>query len=118
MKKYKWSDVRITDWSYEVFAGLTAEAQLKKLEEEIIEADKEYGVNVDRWIEEMADVSIVASILEYRFRSKIGRVVWQYIDALPEHDKILTARDVKMDINVNRQWINQDGVYRHVEEVD
>lgn len=75
MRKNKWSDIKIMEWSIEVFPGLKCEKQLKKLEEELCEAEAEYGKNLERWLEEMADVSIVATILEYRFRSKIGGMI-------------------------------------------
>lgn len=62
----------------------------------------------------MADVSIVATILEYRFRSKIGGMIGRYIECLPEKNQIFEARDKKMDINIMRKWSNNNGVYRHV----
>lgn len=32
MRKNKWSDIKIMEWSIEVFPGLKCEKQLKKLE--------------------------------------------------------------------------------------
>ena len=45
MRKNKWSDIRIMEWSVEVFPGLRCEKQIKKLEEELCEAEAEYGKN-------------------------------------------------------------------------
>ena len=75
MKRYKWSDIDIVEWSYRALPKLTTQGQWAKLEEELSEAEAEIGKNRDKWIEEMADVSVVATILEYRFRSKIGRLI-------------------------------------------
>lgn len=114
MRKNKWSDIKIMEWSIETFPGLRCEKQIKKLEEELCEAEAEYGKNRERWLEEMADVSIVATILEYRFKSKIGAIMGRYIECLPEKNQIFEARDKKMDVNIMRKWSNINGVYRHV----
>lgn len=115
MKKYNWSKYRIAQWSYKVFPNLTMESQLKKLEEELQEAEKEYGVNLSRWRQEMADVSIVACILEERLNSRVGEAINQYIAKLPEYHLIMSARDEKMEINQVRIWGYEDGIYRHKE---
>lgn len=49
MRKNKWSDIRIMEWSIEAFPGLRCEKQIKKLEEELCEAEAEYGKNRERW---------------------------------------------------------------------
>lgn len=114
MRKYKWSDVDVVNWSYRALPGLSCQGQYLKLEEEIKEAEAEVGKNREKWFEEMADVSVVATILEYRFKSKIGLFVGQYIDGLPERHLIMEARDRKMDINALRKWnTTNDGRYHH-----
>ena len=118
MKRYKWSDTDIVEWSYRALPKLTTQGQWAKLEEELSEAEAEIGKNRDKWIEEMADVSVVATILEYRFRSKIGRLIGLYIDGLPERHLIMEARDLKMGVNVLRKWDIADGSYHHVESKD
>ena len=56
----------------------------------------------------------MATVLEYRFRSKIGAMIGGYIECLPEKNQIFEARDKKMDVNIMRKWSNINGVYRHV----
>ena len=112
MKRYEWGSIKIAEWSVTAFPGLTAAEQYLKLEEELAEADEQEGQNFEKWI---ADVSVVAAILRYRFRSRIGRVIDEYIKSLPEAEQILTARDKKMEINLARKWVKSNGVYRHEE---
>lgn len=114
MKQYKWSDSAIAEWSYQVFPGLKCAGQHLKLDEELQEAESEFGRDIERWIEEMADVSIVAAILYRRFRSLTGRVVNEYIRSLPEAGRIFQVRDNKMEINKTRKWEIRDGSYHHV----
>ena len=114
MKKCKWSDVAIAEWSYQAFPGLKCAGQHLKLDEELQEAEAEFGRDIERWIEEMADVSIVAAILYRRFRSLTGRVINEYIRSLPEAGRIFQIRDNKMEINTIRKWEIRDGSYLHV----
>ncbi len=104
MKRYKWSDYQITEWHKRTFPDCDYVAQMCKLNEEIHEAYAEEGKNYQRWIEEMADVSIAAAALDMRFQRKIGQVVNCYLRGLPEACKIMEARDAKMDINTQRIW--------------
>lgn len=113
MKKYLWSKHKITQWSYGTFIGLTKESQLKKLEEELNEAADEHGVDIAKWRQEMADVSIVACILEERFHCPIGFAVNAWIETLPDYHLIMSARDEKMEINQTREWHFENGVFRH-----
>nr|DAO28947.1 MAG TPA: Protein of unknown function (DUF550) [Caudoviricetes sp.] len=115
MKRYEWGGIKIAEWSVTAFPGLNAAEQYLKLEEELAEADEQEGQNFEKWIAETADVSVVAAILRYRFRSRIGRVIDEYIKSLPEAEQILTARDKKMEINLARKWVKNKGVYRHEE---
>lgn len=112
MKKYVENVVTITDWSKEVFPDLDYHMQLKKLEEELKEVAR--AENSDRWIEEMADVYIVASILWGRFIRQTGRAILSWLEMLPEYDKIRLQADLKMIVNRQRHWhINENGVYHH-----
>lgn len=114
MKKYKWDDSKIAQWHKKTF-DCDYNSQLLKLCEEVRESYVEKGKNKQRWIEELADVSIAAAALDLRFKRHLGALVNDYIRFLPEADEIMTARDAKMEINKNRSWEFWDGVYRHTE---
>ena len=112
MKKYKESMRSIELWSIDTFPDLTSEMQVKKLKEELKEEAR--AKNTHRWLEEMADVFIVASILWSRFYNPLGRLALEWIEMHPEYESIREAVDEKMAINRARDWhINEYGVYHH-----
>lgn len=111
---FTWNPTRIARWNYETFPMITGVEQCKKLEIELREAKKEEGVDKKKWLEEMADVWIVACSLYHRFHYEIGRIVMEYIKSLPEYAEILFEVDRKMEINVNRTWhVTPFGEVRH-----
>lgn len=112
MKKYKENVHSISKWSEETFPVLTSDMQQKKLKEELNEEAR--AKNTDRWLEEMADVYIVASILWDRFYNPLGRLALEWVEMHPEYKEIREAVDAKMVINRDRKWhINKNGVYHH-----
>ncbi len=110
--KYQETRQSITQWSVETFPDLTSDMQEKKLKEEVREEEK--AKNTDRWLSEMADVYIVASILWERFYNPLGRLALDWVEMHPEYKEIRKAVDEKMVINRARKWhINKNGVYHH-----
>lgn len=103
----------VVNWHKETFPDATKEEQLKKLEEELNEFYQ------DLHNMELADVLICAIVLIERFKSPIGRVVFNgfanHPDFYPSLDEIISK---KIQINKSRTWQKIDGVYRHVESVD
>lgn len=113
MKNYKETPNSIRRWSEETFPDLTSGMQEKKLKEELREVAR--AENTDRWLGEMADVFIVASILWIRFHNPLGRLALEWVEMHPEYKEIREAVDAKMEINRNREWqVNKNGVYHHV----
>lgn len=113
MKKYKESMHSIELWSIDTFPDLTSDMQVKKLKEELKEEAR--AKNTSHWLEEMADIFIVASILWLRFYNPLGRLALEWIEMHPEYASIREAVDEKMEINRNRIWhVNNNGVYHHV----
>lgn len=105
-------DKEILEWHKKTFPDAKIEKQLMKLEEEYTELCKSFGGD----IMEAADVYIVASVLKYRFNSKIGGCFLGLIDESWKYMEIMKAIKEKMEINKKRKWTFKKGVYRHKEQ--
>lgn len=103
---------QIADWHEQTFQDATEESQILKLNEEFAEyADGEF-------IEELADVFIVAASLSERWGNMMGMFTMKAVVKHAGRDKevLYLAICRKMGINRQRKWEKlPDGRYKHVE---
>ena len=103
---------QIADWHERTFPGATEESQILKLDEEFGEyADGEF-------IEELADVFIVAASLSNRWGNMLGTFTMKAVVKHCGADAgcLYNAIQRKMDVNSARKWVRLgDGRYKHVE---
>lgn len=111
----------ISFWHEQTFPDATEDSQILKLSEEITEW-RESKQNANSWDEqykEIADVLIVAAVLEFRYDNVMGKYIFNdIIEGLYMNDSmtVLNAVKNKMEINRRRKWIKlSDGRYKHIE---
>lgn len=104
---------QIAAWHEQTFPDATEESQILKLNEEFGEyADGEF-------IEELADVFIVAASLSERWGNMLGTFTMKAAvkHAGKEKDVLYNAIRQKMDVNAARVWKKlPDGRYKHEQE--
>jgi predicted house-cleaning noncanonical NTP pyrophosphatase (MazG superfamily) len=105
---------QIAAWHEQTFPDATEESQILKLNEEFGEyADGEF-------IEELADVFIVAASLSERWGNMMGTFTMKAVVKHAGKDADLLMRKIceKMDVNAARVWKKlPDGRYKHVEGI-
>lgn len=111
----------IAEWHEQTFPDASEDGQILKLSEEFTEW-LELKQNAASWEEqykEIADVLIVAGVLEFRYDNAMGKFIFDdIIEGLYLNDSIVVLNEVqtKMEINRRRKWIKlPDGRYKHVE---
>lgn len=111
----------IAEWHEQTFPDATEDSQVLKLSEEFTEW-RESKQNANSWDEqykEIADVLIVAAVLEFRYDNAMGKYIFNdIIEGLYMNDSktVLNAIKDKMEINRRRKWIKlPDGRYKHIE---
>jgi hypothetical protein len=111
----------IAEWHEQTFPDATEDGQILKLSEEFTEW-REAGQDFDNREEkyaELADILIVAGVLEFRYDNAMGKFIFDdIIEGLYLNDSIvvLNAVQTKMEINRRRKWIKlPDGRYKHIE---
>lgn len=104
---------QIAAWHEKTFPDATEESQLLKLDEEFAEyADGEF-------IEELADVFIVAASLSERWGNMLGTFTMKAVVKHCGKDAgmLYNAIQKKIEINAARKWKKlPDGRYKHEEE--
>ena len=103
---------QIAAWHEYTFPDATEESQILKLNEEFVEyADGEF-------IEELADVFIVAASLSERWGNMMGTFTRKAVVKHCGKDADLLMRKIceKMEVNCARKWVKlPDGRYKHTE---
>ena len=103
---------QIAAWHEYTFPDATEESQILKLNEEFGEyADGEF-------IEELADVFIVAASLSERWGNMMGTFTMKAVVKHARRDKDALYQEIrrKMEINCLRKWTKlPDGRHKHVE---
>lgn len=111
----------IAEWHEQTFPDATEDSQVLKLSEEFTEwrESKQNSNSWDEQYKEIADVLIVAAVLEFRYDNAMGKYIFNdIIEGLYMNDSktVLNAVEDKMEINRRRKWIKlPDGRYKHVE---
>lgn len=104
---------QIAAWHEQTFPDATEESQILKLNEEFGEyADGEF-------LEELADVFIVAASLSERWGNMTGTFTMKAVVRHAESDKDALYKAIcrKMEINAARVWKKlPDGRYKHEQE--
>lgn len=98
---------QIAAWHEYTFPDATEESQILKLEEEFGE-----------YLEELADVFIVAASLSERWGNMMGTFTMKAVVKHAGKDADLLMRKIceKMNVNAARNWVKlPDGRYKHVE---
>lgn len=112
----------IAEWHEKTFPDATEDGQILKLSEEFTEWREAelsgYDTRKEKY-EELADILIVAGVLEFRYDNAMGKFIFNdIIEGLYLNDSIvvLNAIQTKMEINRRRKWVKlSDGRYKHVE---
>lgn len=111
----------ISFWHEQTFPDATEDSQVLKLSEEFTEwrESKQKAESWDEQYKEIADVLIVAGVLEFRYDNAMGKYIFNdMIEGLYLNDSktVLNAVKDKMAINCRRKWIKlPDGRYKHIE---
>ena len=112
----------IAEWHEKTFPDATEDGQILKLSEEFNEW-REAGQGFDtreEMYKELADIIIVAGVLEFRYDNAMGKFIFNdIIEGLYMNDSIivLNAVQTKMEINRRRKWVKlPDGRYKHIED--
>lgn len=103
----------IMAWHQRTFEECDFFMQLQKWDEELKEI-KDYNVETDDFMLELADLFIVASGMR-RFNREVSQAMFKYIikNYKPFFIKLPEFIDKKMEINRSRTWEIKNGVYRH-----
>lgn len=101
----------------QLFPNATLESQCAKFDEEYKELEDADGIDICL---ELADCYIVAAGI-YRFNKGLGDFIGKAIISSLEDNKTLrtslaVAIVTKMNKNIDRQWNNIDGYYKHIEK--
>lgn len=101
----------------QLFPDATLESQCAKFDEEYEEFENADGIDVCL---ELADCFIVAAGI-YRFSKGLGDFIGKLITLTLNKNQELRASlavaiVTKMNKNIDRQWNNTDGYYKHVEK--
>lgn len=101
----------------QLFPNATLESQCAKFDEEYKEFEDADGIDICL---ELADCFIVAAGI-YRFNKGLGDFIGKSISASLKDNQSLrgslaVAIVTKMNKNIDRQWNNKDGYYKHIEK--
>lgn len=113
----------IVSWHKKIFPEATEESQVLKLDEELKELKKaSIDGDMNQVKNESIDVVIVSSVLKDRYSNAIGDVVFSSImdkiSSVADFNEVVVALENKLEINKKRKWTFENGVYRHIGEVD
>lgn len=104
-------DEDIVAWHKQTFPDITMGELLLKLEEELKELSDALGKTDGSFLEEAADVYIVARALRERFNS----ITALHFCHTTKSKELVQAIKDKLSKNKKRKWHKVDGVYRHKE---
>lgn len=113
----------IVSWHKKTFPEATEESQVLKLDEELKELKKaSIDGDMNQVKNESIDVVIVSSVLKDRYSNALGDVVFSSImdkiSSVADFNEVVVALENKFEINKKRKWTFENGVYRHIGEVD